>query len=289
LRALGVSRRWTLGALLALVTMGCELPPAALAASARAQVAQAAPTREANPAPPTPAAVPTPATDDAGQWGNAGGLRYLELVRGGASLDDTLPLVIVLHGLGDRPRPIWFEGFLRRARFVLFQAPTPYGTGFSWFDYQVGENDQPALGRAILAAASPLAQAIAEIRRTRPTRGKTSVVGFSQGAMLSYALALYHPQDLGAVFPIAGALPPSVWPSRRAPNTESPPIFSVHGTLDPIVPFEADSLMTTALRTRGFDVELRPIPGARHEFNAAMDALIEARLMAAVDAAAASR
>ena len=89
--ALGVSRRWTLGALLALVTMGCELPHAAPAAPARAQVAQAAPTREANPAPPTPAAVPTPATDDAGQWGNAGGLRYLELVRGGASLDDTLP------------------------------------------------------------------------------------------------------------------------------------------------------------------------------------------------------
>jgi len=223
------------------------------------------------------------------RWGEAGGLRYLELVRGGANPENALPLVIVLHGLGDRPRSSWFDGFPRHARFVLFQAPAPYGEGYSWFDYRVGEMGQAELGRAIRSAAEPLAAAIAEVRGTRPTHGKTSLVGFSQGAMLCYAIALYHPHHVGAVFPVAGALPPSAWPSRRAPHTVYPSIFAVHGTLDPIVPFETDQAMASTLRSRGFDVEFRPIEGARHEFNAAMDALVEPRLMAAVDAAARTR
>src|SRR5688500_3007749 len=54
-------------------------------------------------APPAEAEAPPFQAPDAAGWGRAAGLRYLERCLGGARPDDALPLVIMIHGLGDRP------------------------------------------------------------------------------------------------------------------------------------------------------------------------------------------
>lgn len=221
-------------------------------------------------------------------WRSAGGLRYLEIVRGDASPDETLPLVVFLHGLGDHPRAGWFASFPRPARFVLPEAPTPYGRGFSWFEYRAGDDDrdQGQLGASILDAAERLAGAIAQIRVDRPTAGAPIVTGFSQGGMLSYALGLHHPAGLGPIFPIAGALPEPSWPSAPVAGRSYPPISALHGMADPIVPYRAAEMMTQALSQRGFDIELQGFEGAAHTITPTMNALVERHLVAAADAAA---
>src|SRR4051794_10565451 len=47
------------------------------------------------------------AAPDATGWGTAAGLRYLEIIRGGARPNEKLPLLLVIHGLGDKPAPDW--------------------------------------------------------------------------------------------------------------------------------------------------------------------------------------
>lgn len=231
-------------------------------------------------------AAPLPSAPPAGPvWRRAGGLRYLEIVRG-ASPDAERPLIVFLHGLGDRPRPTWFADYPEPARIVLPEAPMPYGQGFSWFEYRVGDEDrdQGQLGRGILAAAAQVAGAIAEIRADRPTRGEPVVTGFSQGGMLSYALALHHPDGLGAVFPLAGALPEPSWPAAPVAGRGYPPVRALHGMADPIVPYGAADAMTQALSARGFDIELQGFEGVVHTLSPEMNALLQRHLVAAMRA-----
>ena len=51
--------------------------------------------------------------------------------------------------------------------------------------------------------------------------GKVVVTGFSQGGMLSYALALHHPELIEYALPISGMLPEVLWPTTPPPSAAS--------------------------------------------------------------------
>src|SRR5689334_18699335 len=68
-------------------------------------------------------------------WGRAGSLRYLERVLGGGDPAQPLPMVVMIHGMGDAPRLDWFtaaDEIKVPLRLIMPQAPTPYYDGFSW-------------------------------------------------------------------------------------------------------------------------------------------------------------
>src|ERR1019366_5548432 len=87
------------------------------------------------------AAVSTPAASDPGQLAlegvhTVGGLSYVEVVSGGALDGDALPMIVLLHGMGLRPRmfgPV-LAHFPQRARFLLPCGRLPAGQGFEWFE-----------------------------------------------------------------------------------------------------------------------------------------------------------
>jgi phospholipase/carboxylesterase len=204
------------------------------------------------------------------RWGEAEGLKYLELVQGGARLEDRLPMLVMLHGRGDRPRRDYLPELGLELRLVMPQAPTPLLDGFSWFDYRATDQRPEALAAGIAAASDRLATAIARLARRLPTRGRVIVSGFSQGGMLSYALALRNPALFERSLPLSGLLPPSLWPERPEPGVRYPPIRACHGTADTLVPFEPARALISALQARGFDAELTEFPGVRHTISPAM-------------------
>jgi phospholipase/carboxylesterase len=111
---------------------------------------------------------------------------------------------------------------------------------------------------------------IDEIVRRRPTAGKPIVTGFSQGGMLSYALAALHPESVGAVFPVGGLLPEALWPAAWPAGQERPPIHAFHGDRDPRVPIEDDRATAARLREVGLGVELTEYPGVVHAIPSGM-------------------
>jgi phospholipase/carboxylesterase len=222
-----------------------------------------------------------PASDG---WGRAEGLVYREFVVGTAAPDQPLPMVIILHGMGDQPGEHWFDAIPIDfpARVIMPQAPAAYLGGFSWFTYRVGDNEPEGLGRGISAAADRLGRALAVLTAKRPTLGRPIVTGFSQGGMLSFALAVRHPDQLALALPIAGTLPVPIWPATRANAAPNPPIRALHGTTDTVVPFGPTRELVAELARLGFDASLQTFEGVGHTIAPEMKPAIARGLRQAV-------
>jgi phospholipase/carboxylesterase len=199
-------------------------------------------------------------------------LEFVERVTGGARPEDTLPLIIAVHGLGDRPEHFvrFLEGLPFPARVVAPQGPTARGRGFSWFPVAQlpPVPDDPVREQGIRESAAKLADLARWLAAHRPTRGRPVITGFSQGGILSYAVAARHPDAIAAAVPVSGALPAKLRPARAA----AVPVRAFHGEADDVIPFAADDETVKALRAAGADVTLKSYPGVRHAIPAAMRA-----------------
>lgn len=215
----------------------------------------------------------------------AEGIDYLEALVGTDDEHAKLPMIVAIHGLGYRPRmpedPMFALG--QPVRIVLPRAPTRWGQGFSWLSVRVGDNKPAALAQELKHAAARLAAFISAVAQRHPTRGKPIVLGFSQGGMLSWTLALHHPELSHAVFPLAGWLPDQAMPEAWKTARVYPRIRSMHGQSDKVIALKPTQAMVAQLRERGLAVELRTYPGVGHTMSAAMEHQLAAWLHAALD------
>jgi phospholipase/carboxylesterase len=224
---------------------------------------------------------------DAQGWGRVAEFHYLESVRGGARADERLPMVVLIHGLGDEPRRDWLDLVPRaaRARVIMPRGPTPYHGGFSWFPFEIGDHRSDGLAKTLGPRAEQLAAALKLLQARRPTRGRPIVAGFSQGGMLSFAMATRYPERFELVVPISGGLPDALWPVRAAPGAARLPIRALHGARDTIVPIEPARELTQRLRKLGYDATLREFPELGHSIAPEVRQQVIQELSAAVRSA----
>jgi phospholipase/carboxylesterase len=238
---------------------------------------------EAHPSPTAPPASSAPALDPVATpeapppeppWPTAGGLAYREVILGNAGPEDPLPMIVAIHGLGDHPDNFrhLLDEFHEPVRLILPRGldAVPEG-GFSWFPLRARDPDVEALSLGIRQAADRIAEGIRALSSSRPTLGKSIVTGFSQGGMLTFTLAVHHPDVVGHAVVVGGWLPPPLLPAvppRKASGAEGepsrPPIVALHGTADAAVPFPPTQQAIEALVERGIAVELLPYEGAGH-------------------------
>lgn len=243
--------------------------------------------QEAEPAAP-PAAAVAPAAPAAPEVlrDEASGLEYLEVLTGGAEAGEALPLVVAIHGLGDNPSSfrLLLDDLPARARVIFPRGPMPHGAdGFSWFDFRADDEEGSAeLSAGIRGAADRVAQLIADvIARTKAPR-RAVVCGFSQGGMLSFALAASHPELLSTAIPLSGYLPTALWPSQRPTTRPLPRVVALHGENDHLIPVDSARWSVEALKGNGYDVVLRTYPGVGHALSPPMRAALESAVVAAV-------
>lgn len=207
----------------------------------------------------------------------AEGLRVLEVVLGDADFDEPLPMVLLLHGRGDRPRVP--GGPFGRAptamRLILPRAPTPLGTGFTWLPVSITERKTALLASSLATRAAQLVALVEGLVEERPTLGKPIVAGFSQGAMLAFTLALQHPESFSVALPAAGWVPPYLMPDVSPPPERRVRIRTLHGTVDPIVPIEPTLEVVARLQELSWDIELEPFDGVAHTMSQEMNARFE--------------
>lgn len=259
----------------------------ALASAACGARSEATPLPRENAAPATarsPSAQSAPdfQPPDAAGFGRAAGLVYFEEIVGAAPSTEALPLIVFLHGRGDRPRPGFMPLSLPRSvRVIMPRAPLTWGQGYSWFEYRADTANTPQAARAIGDAASRVAAAIEVLRARRPTLGAPIVGGFSQGGMLSYALAVKQPNLIALALPLGGLLPESMWPADALPaDTRAPKIRAAHGTDDTLVPFAQARATVAALAAHGYDVAFLEQPGVAHAVTEPMVAMLNREIAA---------
>jgi phospholipase/carboxylesterase len=249
---------------LAIAGLSCSQPAAAPVAASGAPAPALA---DPGAAPPVVDPTPQPAGDPGPKLQTAGSLQYLEIVLGGAQPDEPLPMIVAIHGLGDAPENFahLFDTFTEKARLVLPRGVDPSeGGGWSWFPLRARDADVDGLSRGIASSADAIAEAIAELKSQRPTRGAPIVTGFSQGGMLAFAVAARHPEVVGAALPIGGWLPPPLVPQSLREGVKYPPIHAFHGTEDVAVKYAPTVASVQALTALGVPAELHTYEGVGH-------------------------
>jgi phospholipase/carboxylesterase len=239
------------------VLVACRAPPSARSTSSSAPSVSAPPAPADLSAKTTSNAVPPPTIE----------LEYIEIMTGGAGAEEREPLVIALHGLGDRPESFvrMFEGFAPPARIVAPHSATAYYDGYSWFPFHRSDPDFSAPG--IAKAAEQLARFATGVAKKRPTAGKPIVTGFSPGGALSFALAARHAETFAAAFPLSGWFPAAIWPTEKPRG--APPIVAFHGTADSLVPITRMRPGAKRLAELGFSIDVRELEGVGHTIPAA--------------------
>lgn len=235
---------------------------------------------ESTGASPAASAPSSPAVDGAATWP----LDFVEQGGAGADLSRPLPLVVAVHGLGDAPERFAdiLDGLPVAARIVLPRGPEPWHDGFAWFKVPFFDGDWEPFSAPIARAADQVARLIAALVARRPNSGRPVLTGFSQGGMISFAVAVRHPEAIGLAVPISGVLPRSLWPAGDDRAKRYPPIHAIHGKADDIVPIAAARRTVEHLTAAGATADLRAFPGVGHTVTEAMRREIHALIAGAV-------
>lgn len=193
-------------------------------------------------------------------------LLYLEREAGGGQSTARLPWVLAFHGLGDRAASFGrlFEGLTTPSHLYLVQAPAPYGRGYDWFGVRAS-GDPKLLAKAMRRAAAQVLGVITKLQQDPKNLGKPVVTGFSQGGMLSFALAALHSNKIAASLPLSGWLPPPLLPSKLP--SQAAPLWVFHGQDDSVVPWQPTAQLSEQLKLLGFAVTTRSYPGLGHSLN----------------------
>lgn len=189
-------------------------------------------------------------------------LPYATWTLGGGDRDP-LPWIVALHGLGDSPDR-FVQIVSQSSVHAHVYAPRglyPYGDGYDWFRARVqGDPERlaQAMRRAMVEVLGFVDARAAEARNV----GKPILLGFSQGGMLTFALATHHPDRFRLAIPIGGLLPKPLWPDRKLPGELT--IVALHGTEDPRVPIARTRALTSHLQALGYQASLLEFEGVRH-------------------------
>lgn len=163
-------------------------------------------------------------------------LNYLvaEPVAGNSSVEHR-PLIIFLHGYGSNESDLFElkQEFSPDYIYLSVQAPMMLAPGcYQWYGLQPSEQSQVAAN--VLKHSQLLEDFITTaVKKYHTVADKVILIGFSQGAIMSYELALQHPKYVRGIVALSGKilaplkekLPPGI-------DLHGLSVFIGHGTVD---------------------------------------------------------
>lgn len=151
------------------------------------------------------------------------------------------PVVLLLHGWTGDENSMWIFASRLPEQYLLIAPralhPALIG-GYSW--YPMKDKSWPTLDDF-----RPAVRALTELIEDWPAYASPAadfsnlrLAGFSQGAALSYAFALIHPERVRALAGLAGFLPEGASVAVYGNPLQGMPAYVSHGTQDKLVPIE---------------------------------------------------
>ncbi|MEZ4793482.1 MAG: alpha/beta fold hydrolase [Gelidibacter sp.] len=161
-----------------------------------------------------------------------------------STLKDHAPLLIMLHGYGSDENDLFsFASELPEELFVIsVRAPypmQPYGNAWYAINFDAemnkwNDNEQAKKSMGLIA------NFIDEACKTYPVdHNKVTLLGFSQGTILSYAVALTYPQKVKNVIALSGYINEDMLPENLNQKDHSHlSFYCSHGSMDQVIPVE---------------------------------------------------
>ncbi|MBP0904585.1 alpha/beta hydrolase [Mariniflexile gromovii] len=161
-----------------------------------------------------------------------------------STLTENAPLLIMMHGYGSDENDLFsFSSELPEELFIIsVRAPypmQPYGN--AWyainFDEEQGkwnDNEQAKQSRDLIAKF--IDEAIAEYP---VNKNNVTLLGFSQGSILSYAVVLTYPKKVNNIIALSGYVNKDILPENlQEQDYSNLDFYCSHGSVDQVIPVE---------------------------------------------------
>lgn len=183
---------------------------------------------------------------------------------------ETTPVLFLLHGYGSHEEDLFsFSNYLPEEYLIIsLRAPLTLGFGgYAWYSIHFNEqqdkwsdDDEAKTAQEII-----LHNIDYHLEQFKLEGQKVSLLGFSQGAILSWAVGLSHPERIDKIIALSGYVNEDIFGYAKE-GLEQLRIFSSHGTEDPTLPVDWARKGIALVEKKEINVDYKEYP-AGHGIN----------------------
>jgi len=185
------------------------------------------------------------------------------------------PVLFLLHGVGSNEKDLFSFAENLPDKYLVISARGPLtlrANRYGWFhvDFKDGKpnmnfEEQEASRKLLITFISQMQQKFSF------DAGQVYLCGFSQGGIMSYSIALTHPELIKGIAVMSGRLLPEI-KTLAAPDAKLKKldIFISHGTADNVLTIDWAHAAKAYLEEHGLTPNYHEYAGAGHEINKTM-------------------
>ena len=176
------------------------------------------------------------------------------------------PLLLLLHGYGSNEEDLFsFAPELPGEYYIISaRAPMPMApSGNAWYTiYWDAPNGKWSDDKEAIEARDLISKFITEaIEAYELDENNVTLIGFSQGTILSYAVALTYPEKIKNVVALSGYINTDITQVKEDKSAyNNLNIFCSHGTVDQVIPVNAARMAPAFLKELGIETDLKEYP-----------------------------
>jgi len=182
----------------------------------------------------------------------------------------TTPVLFLLHGYGSHEEDLYsFANYLPEEYLIIsLRAPLTLGFGgYAWYSIHFNEQQDKWSDDAEAKTAQEiiLYNIDYHLEQFKLEGQKVSLLGFSQGAILSWAVGLSHPERIDKIIALSGYVNEDIFGYAKE-GLDQLRIFSSHGNEDPTLPVDWARKGIALVEKKDLKVEYKEYP-AGHGIN----------------------
>jgi len=163
----------------------------------------------------------------------------------------------MLHGWTGDENSMWVFARKLPAQVAVLAPRGPYVApegGYTWREIHPGTWGLPGLDDFRQSAEALISFVDVWSNSERVDANQIDLIGFSQGAALSYTLALLHPERIRALAALSGFMPDGAEDLLARRPLAGKPVFIAHGRQDNLIPVEQARMAAAMLEGSGAKV-----------------------------------
>ena len=179
---------------------------------------------------------------------------------------DKNPLLLLLHGYGSNEEDLFSFASELPDEYYVISARAPYDLqygSYAWYtiNFDADQNKFSDHNQAIISR-DLVANFIDELLANYPIdASNVTLIGFSQGSILSYSIALSYPEKVQKVAAMSGYLNLDIIKEKyQANDFNNLKIFASHGTADQVIPVNWARKSIPTIEGLGIEITYKEYP-----------------------------
>jgi len=179
---------------------------------------------------------------------------------------ENAPIIFLLHGYGSNEDDLFsFAPELPKTHHIIaLKAPLPlqpYGNAWYSIHFEAGNNKFNDVPQAITSRELVVSVIDEAIEKYKANPNEVTLLGFSQGTILSFAIALSYPQKVKNIIGLSGYISEDMLKEGyEHKDFDHLNVYSSHGSVDQVIPVQWAQKTKPFLEELGIDCKYSEFP-----------------------------